>query len=157
MASTAAAATDAGMGRVVALLGGSALDAPFSTPLEAHEAIQRGFPSRTLLTFVRTFPTIGREDAIDKVVGVSKRTLQRHEKAGATERLSREQSGRLFRAAEIMARAVDAFGSVEAASRFLEEPAMALDGRRPLDLLSTPAGAEMVERHLVRIDYGVYT
>lgn len=157
MARTAAAVADPGMDRVVDLLGGEpAFDRPFSTAIGAHETIQRGFPSRALLAFVRRFPAIGREDAIDKVVGISKRTLQRHE-AGTTERLSREQSGRLFRAAEIMARAVDVLGSVEAASRFLEEPAMALDRMRPIDLLATPAGAELVEKHLGRIDYGVYT
>ena len=158
MAQVATAIADPGMDRVVDLLGGrAALDVPFSTALEAHEAIQQGFPSKTLVVFVRRFSGMGRGDTIDKVVGVSKRTLQRHEKAGATERLSREQSGRLYKAAEIMAKAVDVFGSDDAAERFLAEPALALDGMRPVDLLSTPAGAEMVEKHLVRLDYGVYT
>ena len=36
-------------------------------------------------------------------------------------------------------------------------PAMGLDRKRPIDLLSTPAGAELVERHLARVDLGVYT
>lgn len=158
MAHTAAVVTDTGMDRVIDLLGGrAALDRPFSNALEAHEVIREGFPSRTLVDFVRRFPAIGREGAIDKVVGVSKRTLQRHEKAGATERLSREQSGRLYKAAEIMAKASDVFGSDEAAERFLGEPALALNGMKPIDLLSTPAGAELVEKHLGRLDYGVYT
>jgi putative toxin-antitoxin system antitoxin component (TIGR02293 family) len=158
MAQTAAAPADPGVGRVVDLLGGqSAFERPFSTALEAHESIQQGFPSKSLVMFVRQFPTIGREDTIDKVVGISLRTFQRHKKAGARERLSREQSGKLYKAAEIVAKAVDVLGSAEAAERFLEEPAMALDGKRPIDLLSTPAGAELVEKHLGRLDYGVYT
>ena len=158
MTRTATAPADAGVGRVVALLGGgSTFDRPFSTALEAHESIQRGFPSRSLLVFVSEFPTIGREDTIDKVVGVSLRTFQRHKKAGAKDRLNREQSGKLYKAAEIVAKAVDVLGSHEAAERFLEEPALALDGKRPIDLLSTPAGVELVDRHLTRIDYGVYT
>lgn len=158
--SKAAVATDAdpGIGRVVGLLGGrSTFDYPFTTMLDAHENIQLGFPSKSLLIFLRQFPSIGREDTIDKVVGVSLRTFQRHKKAGAKDRLNREQSGKLYKAAEIVAKAVDVLGSTEAAERFLEEPVMALDRRRPIDLLSTPAGAELVEKHLVRIDYGVYT
>jgi len=142
---------------VVDLLGGrSAFDHPFSTALEAHDNILIGFPSKSLLVFVHQFPTLGREDTIDKVVGVSLRTFQRHKKAGAKDRLNREQSGKLYKAAEIVAKAVDVFGSHEAAERFLEEPAMALDRKWPIELLSTPAGAELVERHLDRLDYGVY-
>lgn len=158
MGNLAAAIADPGMDRVVDLLGGrAALDRSFTTALEAHEVIEVGFPRRTLAAFVQRFPVLGREDAIDKVVGISKRTLQRHGKSGATERLSREQSGRLYKAAEIMAKASDVFGSDQAAERFLGEPALALNGMKPIDLLSTPAGAELVEKHLGRLDYGVYT
>lgn len=158
MTQVATAPGETDIGRVVALLGGrSSFDLPFSTPLEAHESIQRGFPSRSLLAFVREFPTIGREDTIDKVVGVSLRTLQRHKKAGATNRLSRDQSGKLYKAAEIVAKSIDVFGSREAAERFLDQPAMALDWQKPIDLLTTPAGAEMVATHLGRLDYNVYT
>jgi putative toxin-antitoxin system antitoxin component (TIGR02293 family) len=159
MADTAATTSpDIGMDRIVDLLGGkSAFDHPFSTALEAHENIQLGFPAKSLMIFLNQFPTIGRVDTIDKVVGVSLRTLQRQKKAGAKQRLNREQSGKLYKAAEIVAKAVDVLGSPQAAERFLDEPVMALDGKRPIDLLSTPAGAELVEKHLVRLDYGVYT
>jgi len=34
---------------------------------------------------------------------------------------------------------------------------MGLNQRRPIDLLATPAGVEMVETFLERLDYGVYT
>lgn len=158
MGKDTAASADTDVGRVADLLGGSAtFHPPFSTALEAHETIQKGFPSKSLVVFVSYFPTIGREDTIDKVVGVSLRTLQRRKQAGANDRLSREQSGRLYKAAEVVAKAVDVFGSREAAERFLEEPATALDRERPIDLLSTPAGADLVEQHLTRLDYGVYT
>jgi len=35
--------------------------------------------------------------------------------------------------------------------------ATGLDQRRPIDLLTTPAGVELVEDFLGRIEYGVYT
>lgn len=158
MAQTAPVVVDPGLERVAELLGGRvALGGSFSTALEAHGVIERGFSSKSLISLVDLIPAIGRGDMLDKVAGISLRTLQRHKKAGASERLSREQSGRLYKAAEIVAKAIDVFGSPEAAERFLEEPAMALDRNRPIDLLSTPAGAEIVEKHLTRLDYGVYT
>lgn len=149
---------DAGMARVADLLGGGrTVGRPLSTEWEAHLAISHGLPRGALLSFVDAVPVLGRTDVLDKVIGISLRTLQRHRKGGADELLSREQSGRLYRAAEIVAKARDVLGSNEDAERFLEEPAMALDGQRPIDLLSTPVGADLVEKHLERLDYGVYT
>jgi putative toxin-antitoxin system antitoxin component (TIGR02293 family) len=49
------------------------------------------------------------------------------------------------------------FGSQPEAEAWLERKAMALDQRRPIDLLSTPAGVEALEDHLTRLEYGVYT
>ena len=39
---------------------------------------------------------------------------------------------------------------------YIARPAMGLDGHRPLDLLATPAGVELVEDFLERLEYGVY-
>jgi putative toxin-antitoxin system antitoxin component (TIGR02293 family) len=39
----------------------------------------------------------------------------------------------------------------------MERPAIGLDQRRPIDLLTTPAGAELVETFLERLEYGVYS
>jgi putative toxin-antitoxin system antitoxin component (TIGR02293 family) len=59
--------------------------------------------------------------------------------------------------AEILARAATLFGSRAAAEQWLEQPAIGLDHRRPIDLMATPAGLELVEDYLGRIEYGVYT
>lgn len=48
------------------------------------------------------------------------------------------------------------FGSQEEAEQWLERPAIGLDQRRPIDLLATPAGIELVEQYLTRLAYGVY-
>jgi len=47
-------------------------------------------------------------------------------------------------------------GSQEAAERWLSTPAMALDRRRPIDLLQSSEGTELVKTLLTRMDYGVY-
>ena len=59
--------------------------------------------------------------------------------------------------AEILAKATRVLGSQEEAEQWLKRPAIGLDRRRPVDLLTTPAGAKLVETYLGRLEYGVYT
>ncbi|MCP1838249.1 putative toxin-antitoxin system antitoxin component (TIGR02293 family) [Bradyrhizobium sp. USDA 4524] len=86
---------------------------------------------------------------------MSLRTFQRRKDA-PDKPLSQEQSGRTWKFAEILAKATDVFGSQEEAEQWLERPAIGLDQRRPIDLLVTPAGVELVEQYLTRLAYGVY-
>ena len=62
----------------------------------------------------------------------------------------------MWKFAEILAKAIKVFGTQEAAEKWLERPAFGLERRRPIDLLATPAGAEMVKTYLGQIEYGVY-
>jgi putative toxin-antitoxin system antitoxin component (TIGR02293 family) len=55
--------------------------------------------------------------------------------------------------AEILAKASATLGSQEDAKRWLQTPAIGLNRQRPIDLLATRAGAEIVENFL---EYGVY-
>jgi putative toxin-antitoxin system antitoxin component (TIGR02293 family) len=71
--------------------------------------------------------------------------------------LSREQSGRTWKLAEVLAKATSVLGSQAEAEQWLERPALGLDQRRPIDLLSTPAGIALVEDFLERVEFGVYT
>jgi len=59
--------------------------------------------------------------------------------------------------AEILAKATEAFGDQAEAGSWLTKPAIALDGRRPADLVSSLAGAEMVEQPPARLEHGAYT
>jgi putative toxin-antitoxin system antitoxin component (TIGR02293 family) len=87
---------------------------------------------------------------------MSVRTFQRRKGAPA-KLLSQEQSGRTWKFAEILARATAVFGAQRQAEQWLERPAIGLDRHRPIDLLATPAGMQLVEDYLTRIEYGVYT
>jgi putative toxin-antitoxin system antitoxin component (TIGR02293 family) len=87
---------------------------------------------------------------------MSLRTIQRRKEA-PSKRLNQEQSGRTWKFAEILAKATAVLGSQEEAEQWLQRPAMGLDQRRPLDLLATPAGVEIVQDFLGRLEYGVYT
>ncbi|MEA2728511.1 MAG: hypothetical protein QOF70_2986 [Acetobacteraceae bacterium] len=87
---------------------------------------------------------------------MSLRTIQRRKDA-SMKPLNQEQSGRTWKFAEILAKATAVLGSQDQAEEWLQQPAMGLDQRRPIDLLATQAGAEIVQEFLGRLEYGVYT
>lgn len=144
--------------RTVELLGGRAtLHRPVRSRLEAHDLLREGLPGHALKHLVSNVVFLrARSETLEKAVGISLRTYQRRKDA-PDRPLSLEQSGRAWKFAEILGRAIELFGTQAEAEQWLEQPAMALDQRRPIDLLSTPAGVETVEDHLTRLEYGVYT
>lgn len=71
------------------------------------------------------------------------------------ESLSREESDRAVRLARIMALAEEIFGDQDRAFRWLRKPKHRFDGRTPLELLATEAGARLVEEMLYQIDEGM--
>lgn len=142
--------------KVAELLGGLAiLRRDVEGPLDAHDLLQAGLPARALTHLVDHVQLLRSSDQFEKAVGMSQRTLQRRREE-LHRPLNTEQSGRTWKFAEVLAKATAAFGSQEEAEQWLQRPAMGLNQRRPLDLLSTAAGVEAVEEHLGRLEYGVY-
>ena len=141
--------------KVADLLGGPRiLSRRITSALDAHELLLDGLPGSALTHFVSHLLFIQTE-SLEKAFGMSLRTFQRRKDA-PDKPLSQEQSGRTWKFAEILAKATDLFGSQEEAEQWLERPAIGLDQRRPIDLLATPAGIELVEQYLTRLAYGVY-
>jgi putative toxin-antitoxin system antitoxin component (TIGR02293 family) len=138
------------------LLGGPKVVGKYPTDsLTAHEMLQRGLPNTVIIHLFSGLTALPQKSC-ELAVGMSLRTIQRREK-NPTELLSIEQTGRTWKFAEILARATSLFGSQTAAEQWLDQPATGLDQRRPINLLTTPAGVELVEDYLGRIEYGVYT
>jgi putative toxin-antitoxin system antitoxin component (TIGR02293 family) len=141
--------------KVADLLGGPRiLSRRITSTLDAHELLLDGLPGSALTHFVSHLLFI-QTDSLEKAFGMSLRTFQRRKDA-PDKPLSQEQSGRTWKFAEILAKATDVFGSQEEAEQWLERPTIGLDQRRPIDLLATPAGIELVEQYLTRLAYGVY-
>ena len=154
----AAKEEDVDIVRTVKVLGGKkVLSRPVVSRLEAHDLIETGLPSTALEHLMKGVSILSVDHhGLEKALGISVRTYQRY-KVKPERRLSPEQSGRTWKFAEILGRAIEIFGSLQEAEEWLDRPAMALDQRKPIDLLSTPAGVETVEQHLTRLEYGVYT
>lgn len=144
------------LNKVTSLLGGTPLlSRPLTNALEVHELLREGLPGTALDHLVQSLVVLRKADYLEKAFGMSLRTYQRRLDK-PSQPLSQEQSGRAWQFAELLTRATDMLGSQEEAERWLEKPAIALEGRRPIDLLSTPAGVELVDDYLTRIEYGVY-
>jgi len=142
--------------RVAALLGGQrVLRRRLNTMLDVHELLLQGLPGKALSRLVEGLVALRMDSSLEKALGLSLRTFQRRREAPAKP-LSTEQSGRVWKFAEILAKATAVFGSQAEAERWLERPAIGLNRHRPIDLLETPAGIELVETYLKQIEYGVY-
>jgi putative toxin-antitoxin system antitoxin component (TIGR02293 family) len=115
-----------------------------------------GIPGAAFLYLVDHLSTLQKSPSFERAVGMSLRTMQRR-KDSPLKRLSPEQSGRTWKFAEILARTTRMLGSQEEAELWLARPQMGLDGRRPIDLMATPAGIQMLETFICRLEYGVYT
>ncbi len=150
-------AADQPFQKVTALLGGDrVLHHHLDSQLDVHEMLLEGLPGAALKHLVDHMRTLQTPASLEKAIGMSLRTFQRHKETPAR-KLSPEQSGRTWKFAEILAQTIAVFGTQEAAEEWMARPAMGLDRHRPIDLLATPAGIEMVETFLGRLRYGVYT
>ncbi|ARU15917.1 antitoxin Xre/MbcA/ParS toxin-binding domain-containing protein [Croceicoccus marinus] len=150
------AATDKTFDVATSFLGGqSHLSVAVHNGMDAHKLIQRGIPAKAVQVLVANVSSMSEKGFMEKALGMSLRTFQRS-KQDETRLLSPEQSGRTWKFVEILARATQLLGSKKDAEEWLEKPAIALDGQCPIDLMTTPAGAKLVEEHLLRLEYGVY-
>lgn len=137
------------------LLGGPrVLHRRVATAEEAHELVLRGIPAEALTRLFAAVSSLS-TDALLAVVGVSSRSFARR-KAAPRMRLPVDESERVWRFAEILAHATRVFGSQAEAEAWLDRPAIALDRRKPIDLLRTHPGARLVADYLTRIEHGVY-
>jgi putative toxin-antitoxin system antitoxin component (TIGR02293 family) len=141
--------------KTTALLGGPKTLGKVKSALEAHDKIKRGLPAGALRHLLSHLVVINQGASL-AVLGISLRTLQR-QKGMLAKPLSADQSARTWKFADVLAKATEVFGSQKDAEQWLEQPAIGLEQRRPIDLLKTPAGTKLVETFLERIDYGVYT
>src|SRR6266702_4724615 len=91
--------------RVATLLGGRrTLRRRLSNPLDAHELLLRGLPAQSLRFLLENLCVLGRTASLEKAVGMSPRTFQRH-KDTPKKLLNQEQSSRTWKFAKILAKA----------------------------------------------------
>jgi putative toxin-antitoxin system antitoxin component (TIGR02293 family) len=127
------------------------------TAFDAHDLIGDGLPNGCIVRLGNRYLSGSGATPFFAIMGISQRTFQRCKSQPDDKPLSPEISGRLWKFAEVLGRASEVFSTREAAEAWMMAPAMALDGRCPVDLLTTPVGVEAVEDLLTRLKYDVYT
>jgi putative toxin-antitoxin system antitoxin component (TIGR02293 family) len=136
-------------------LGGKAFwPHPPTSRLDVHAAAVKGIPYASLVYLVDGFTQVEPDDFV-KVIGISSRTLRRQSELPA-KLMPPDVASKTWQFAETLVKAAEVFGSKDEAERWMTKPAMGLDGQRPIDLLQTVQGAELVTDFLGRLEYGVY-
>ena len=123
------------------------------SPLQTHDVVTSGLPAYLAREMVDAYDVVERELLL-AAIGLSARTLVRGRDQSRL--LDSNATDRLIRLATITEQAIDVLGSKEEAERWLATPAIGLDRRRPIDLLQSSEGADLVRTLLTRMDYGVY-
>lgn len=125
---------------------------------DAHLLISQGLPTQAMLRLASGLHQVPVASLL-VIMGMSQRNFQRRKEAAERDpaaSLTLEEGSRLWKFTEILAQATQTLGSQEAAEKWLNSPQVGLDGKRPMELLTTPPGAELVEELLLRMEYGVY-
>ncbi len=142
--------------RATDLLGGEKVfPHSLSAILDVHEMLLKGLPLAALTHLIDNLSVIRKTAFLEKSVGISLRTFQRRKDA-PSKPLNQEQSGRLWKFAMILSKATAIFGSQAEAENWMEQSAIGLSQRRPIDLLATAPGLKIVEEFLERLKFGVY-
>ena len=144
----------ASMTSVVELLGGERTlgrKVP-SSRAKLIEVLRAGVPYPALESVMQALD-ISRGEVCNSLA-LPSRTLARRKKE---RKLRADESDRLFRLANVGARALEIFGTKEKAARWLRKPNRALAQAIPLALLDTDTGARQVEEVLGQIEYGLYS
>jgi putative toxin-antitoxin system antitoxin component (TIGR02293 family) len=135
-----------------AFLGGEKiLSDPPDTPLDWIGLVRNGLPAAALQEILRR--TRVSQSTLAEALAIPPRTLARSKREGA---FSPEVSAKLVRFARIAARAEEVLGDSESAQDWLRASNRSLGGWRPLFLLDTDIGAEVVLDALGRIEHGVF-
>jgi putative toxin-antitoxin system antitoxin component (TIGR02293 family) len=122
------------------------------TPLRSDRDLSRLVDERLPLASVESLSTHGMSDEEIYSFIVPRRTLA-HRKT-RHESLTHDESDRAVRIARITALAEEVFGDDAKASRWLRKVKTRFEGRTPLEMLRTEAGARLVEEMLLQLDYG---
>jgi putative toxin-antitoxin system antitoxin component (TIGR02293 family) len=88
------------------------------------------------------------------ILDMTLRTLQRQKQKGET--LDTARSERVILIEQMLQYGLEVFNDSEAFGSWLQSPSWPLNGKRPLDLLDTATGIQLVHAAIGRIDYGVF-
>jgi putative toxin-antitoxin system antitoxin component (TIGR02293 family) len=136
---------------IVSTLGGRQVFGARSRQIDLLQEVERGLPTKAYNVIAKALGLTPDEE--DRLLQISLRTRVRWKQRT---RLDPATSDRLVRLARILALATDVLESQEHAVAWLREPGDVLDGRTPLEIMTTDVGAEKVTNLLYQMEHGIY-
>lgn len=116
--------------------------------------VRHGLPVTTLKTLGKRTGLTSEQVRVG--IGMSERTLARRRKQA--EKLTSEESDRVFRFSRVFSSAIHLFeGDADAARQWFLSPNRAFAGQSPLDMIQTEVGAREVESLIGRLEHGVFS
>ena len=122
--------------------------------LSSDSDLARLVEERLPLLSIESLTSHGLSDEEIYTYIVPRRTLV-HRKS-KREPLTHDESDRAVRIARITSLAEEVFGDDAKAGRWLRKIKERFDGRTPLEVSRTEAGARLVEEMLLQLDYGIF-
>ncbi|MGO4003904.1 MULTISPECIES: antitoxin Xre/MbcA/ParS toxin-binding domain-containing protein [Pseudomonas] len=119
-----------------------------ASDLEIHILIQGGFAANTVMKLVE----LGEVTPFERDLIIPLKTLKT--RIAKDQRLTVDESDRLYRTAHITAMADAVFGNNEKAKRWLSKPKERFQGIAPMAMLSTVQGTRQVEEMLIQLAEG---
>lgn len=116
-----------------------------------HELVEKGVPASAISRLELYLRLSARQTV--KLLGISDTTRKRL-KGQPRKLLSRDVTDRLVRVLQVFDEAVEVFGDSEKARLWLDEESYALGGKRPIDLLSSAPGLQLILDELNTIRFG---
>jgi putative toxin-antitoxin system antitoxin component (TIGR02293 family) len=137
-------------GAFYSLMGGKLGVSEIRSGEDLASLVEKRLPATTVKALVRG----GLSDAEVYQLIVPRRTLAH--RIAKHQPLSKDESDKAVRVARITAMAEQVFGEQERAWRWLRKSKRRFDGKTPVEMLGTEAGARLVEEMIGQIDHGIF-
>jgi len=137
-------------GAFYSLIGGKLGFSKIRSGEDLASLVEKRLPAMAVKALVRG----GLSDAEVYQLIVPRRTLAH--RIAKHQPLSKDESDKAVRVARITAMAEQVFGEPGRAWRWLRKSKRRFDGRTPVEMLATEAGARLVEEMIGQIEYGIF-
>lgn len=135
------------------LLGGSAvIGHSLKTEMDLFEISRVGIPKKSLLHLVSNLNVSVR--AMSQLLNITERTIQRKKDVDLMDVATTEQ---ILQIAEVYSRGSEVFGSSENFQDWMNAENLAFGGKRPIEMIPSRYGAQMVLDVIGRIEHGVFS
>ncbi len=135
------------------LLGGyEVIGHTIQTEMDLYELGKKGIPKKSLVALAQNIHMSTR--AITNILHITERTLQRKKDLDL---INESLSEHIIQIAEVYSRGNDVFDTIEDFQVWITASNTALGNKKPIELLSSRYGAQLVLDELGRIEYGVFS